>query len=105
MIKFTYTKDQVELVIRCYHYANNQVAMIAYHAQTDELWLDVTVSIPTQLLPGEIAIKGYDAQESLVQDLIDANIILAPSRTAQSGFVKIPIAQLLIAPVFEKEDC
>jgi len=103
MTKFYYSKDNVELYIEFHHYENGQIAMIAFQTGSDELWLDVTVAIPSPVFTGDVAIKGYGDQEGLVKDLIDAGIILPPWRDVQTEFVKIPIATLSITPEFKKE--
>jgi hypothetical protein len=45
---------------------------------------------------GEIAIRNYSENDTMLKTLMDAGIVSAPLRYAKSGYVTIPICNLLI---------
>ena len=52
-----------------------------------------TVNLPG-LTENEVAIKNYSENEGVLNFLLDNEIIEAPHRFVQSGFVNIPICRL-----------
>ena len=52
-----------------------------------------TVNLPG-LAKNEVAIKNYSENEGVLIFLLDNNIIEAPHRFVQSGFVNIPVCRL-----------
>lgn len=56
-----------------------------------------SVNLPDEpMKEDEIAIKNYSENEGILDVLVNAKIVSAPVRYADSGFVTIPICKLLI---------
>ena len=55
-----------------------------------------SVSIKEDLMEDEVAIKDYSENEGVLDFLIEEGIVSGPIRYFQSGYVKIPICNLII---------
>ena len=80
-------------------YSNERIAIQLTEVGTNEPILTATVNLPqVELKQDEIAIKNYSENEGIAEVLYKAGIISLPLRYVQSGFVQIPICNLLISP-------
>jgi hypothetical protein len=64
-----------------------------------EPWTTASVNLPNEFLKhNEVAIKSYSENEGVLEALQAAGIVGKPIYYANSGFVSIPICELLINP-------
>lgn len=54
-----------------------------------------SIAITEHLKPNEIAIKDYSENEGILDMLVDNNIVSQPIRFVHSGYVAIPICNLI----------
>ena len=98
MIKeITFKNWKCNLVFR--QYSNQRIAIELIEIGTNEPIAVATINLPCALLKDdEICIKDYSENEGMLDVLIEAGVISKPIREIQSGFVTIPICELLISP-------
>jgi hypothetical protein len=80
-------------------YSNQRIAIELIEIGTNEPIAIATVNMPNvPLEDNQVCIKDYSENEGILQVLIDAGIVSHPVGRVASGFVSIPICELLISP-------
>ena len=80
-------------------YGNGQTALVLRDASDGEEVAVATVNIPGVMLgPGEVLIKDYSENDGMLAALENAGIVTATGRSVESGFVRIPVCELLVSP-------
>ncbi len=79
-------------------YANTErIALLLTDASTGEEIATATVNMPNFHVPSNhVCIKNYSENEGMLEALMEAGIISEPVDHKQSGFVLIPVCQLLL---------
>jgi len=86
-----------KLVFR--QYGNQRIAIELIEVGTNEPIAVATVNLPNiPMKDNEIAIKDYSENETMLDVLISAGVVSKPIREVQTGYVTIPICELLISP-------
>lgn len=94
-ITFNGTKCVVD-TSKKYEYGNGTCILIKV-ADTREPMCFATVNIPGAAISAdEVIIKDYSENFGIFQTLIDANIIKDTGRQIEIGWVKCPVAKLVI---------
>lgn len=76
---------------------NNRVALQLIDEEDGDMVAMATVNLPNENLSlNEVCIKDYSENDGMVQALVKAGVINYPKRWASSGFVNVPICELLI---------
>lgn len=88
---------QWECYISIDHYFTGNEAIQLYDVESGEPVLTASVNIPDhRLAAGTIAIKNYSENEGIFDILVKAKIVSEPLYYVKSGFVTIPICDLLV---------
>lgn len=78
------------------YYWNGQTAIIFNDVEDGERVAVATVCIDEELEENEVAIKDYSENVGMLDALMEAGVVSAPKRYVRSGFVEIPICDLLV---------
>lgn len=90
----TFNKWDCEAVIT--KYFNGRAAIILVDSVTRSPIATASVNLTDAYVgPGEVAIKNYSENEGMLDALVVAGIVSEPVSFATSGFVEIPICNLL----------
>ncbi len=100
-MKVKFLKWNCEVVCDKYHNGRTAIQLVASENDEDvcegEPIATATVNIPSaSLASDEVLIKNYSENEGLLEILTKANIVKPTGRFIDSGFVSIPVCQLLI---------
>ena len=87
----------VKCVVVTGHYGNGRPAIQLDNARNGEPFMVPSVNVvDADLKTGEIAIKNYAENEGILDVLVNAGIVSKPKYTVESGYVEIPVCDLLI---------
>lgn len=96
-MKYTYQGTEVELYLG--KYSNGRKAIrLTYEEVPGEKWpfATATVNIPDEYcVVGEVFIKDYSENEGMLDFLIKNKIVEEPHRFVRSGYVRIPVCNLI----------
>lgn len=85
-------------------YSNGRVALLLHDADGDELAV-ATVNVPDVALgANEVLVKDYSENKGMLASLEEAGIVRRTDRTVQSGFVALPVCELLIPPLGKQNE-
>lgn len=96
----TFTINQwekpIEVVIQTRNYPNGRKAIELIDAEDNMPYAVATVNLPDVLLAdNEVLIKDYSENEGILDFLVDNKIVRNTGRGVRSGFVWIPVCELL----------
>lgn len=79
------------------HYQNDRIALELIDYHDGEPIATATVNVPEiQLQANQVLIKDYSENEGMLTALEKAGIVKSTGTFVQSGFVQIPVCELLI---------
>lgn len=86
--------------IQFHKYRNGSLAMrLVSTYDTQEPIATASVNLANgEVKPGEIAIKDYSENDGMLQTLISHGIVSEPIRYIRTGYIEIPICNLLVTP-------
>lgn len=85
-----------EVFINLGSYANGRAAISLYDAEDGCPYATASVNLPDVLLKeNEVLIKDYSENEGILSFLVENNIVRDTGYGVQSGFVYIPVCELL----------
>lgn len=76
-------------------YYNGNTVIELHTTDTHELFAVASVNLETKLPKGQIYIKDYGENEGILRELMEQGIVSEPLRYEPSGFVTIPVCNLL----------
>ena len=80
---------------------NDRVAIQLMDIEDGGLVATASVNLVNEpLKENEVAIKNYGENEGMLIALVKAGIVSSPKRFTKSGYVSIPICELLVEPKF-----
>lgn len=85
-----------EVVMDTYGY-NDHAAIRLNDIRDGGLVTVATMNINEPLEPFEVAINDFDENKGIMQTLIEAEVIAPPKRVVNTGWLKVPICELLVA--------
>ena len=83
------------LFIKRETYKGGKVRLQLYDSKDGTPYATATASIKEELEPGEVAIKDWSENEGILDFLVQNKIVKDPHRFVESGYVKIPICELI----------
>jgi len=87
----TYSNCAVKLE----RYSNNRPALVIF--QDDEVLLKASVNMPEHPIEeNHICIKNWSENQGILKELIKHNIVSNPIYFIRSGYVDVPVCELLI---------
>ena len=101
--------DGYDMILKKEEYQNGKTALVIIIGngndaleemgmQPGDEYTVVTVNLPNvELQDNEICVKNYTENEGLFEQLIEQKILRDTGRKVKTGFVSIPIAELLIS--------
>lgn len=96
-LKTKYSEDDVVLKFR--KYSNHRTAIELISVTDGYPVMVATVNVPDEILEdGEIIIKNYSENEGLLEFLQSNGIVGPTKRHVRSGWVLLPVVDLLIKP-------
>jgi hypothetical protein len=89
-------EQPIELVVHTRNYSNGRTAIELIDAEDNMPYAVATVNLPDVLLAeNEVLIKDYSENEGVLDFLVHNKIVRDTGRGVQSGFVWIPVCELL----------
>lgn len=76
-------------------FANGQTAISFIDAEDGSPFCKATVGIPETLSEKEVAVKNWSENEGVLDTLVNNGIVNKPHRYVSSGYVSIPICELV----------
>lgn len=83
------------LFIKRETYKEGGIRIQLYDSKDGTPYATATTSIQEDLESGEVAIKDWSENEGILDFLVQNKIVKEPHRFAESGYVKIPICELI----------
>ena len=83
------------LFVRTETYQEGGVRIQLYDSSDGTPYATATTSIQEDLKTGEVAIKDWSENEGILDFLVQNKIVKEPHRFVESGYVKIPICELI----------
>jgi hypothetical protein len=83
------------LFVRTETYKDGGIRIQLYDSKDGTPYATATARIEEKLEPGEVAIKDWSENEGILEFLIQNKIVKEPHRFAESGYVKVPICELI----------
>ena len=84
---------------------NDRLAMLLRDPETGEAWATCSVNLVEYDLPkNQMFLKNWGGQEGLPECLEKLGIVELLGFTVPSGWVDVPLAQLMIEPIFPEGD-
>lgn len=78
-------------------YGNGRTAIRLTDAETKQPIATASVNLPDEeMADDEVAIKNWSENEGMLEVLMGAGIVSGPVRFTYSGYVTVPICQLLV---------
>ena len=81
-----------ETSFACYSNFNTAIELI--QVSNGDPIAKATTNPGVNIPGGEVAVKSYSENEGMLEALIEAGVVEAPHRVAESGYVLIPICKL-----------
>lgn len=83
------------LIQKC-EYGNGRMALKLVDAEDGSPIATATVNLPDQPLgKNRVAIKDWSENEGMLKALIEAGVVKSTGQTIRSGYVEVPICELL----------
>jgi hypothetical protein len=83
------------LFIKRETYKEGGIRIQLYDSKDGTPYATATTSIQEDLESGEVAIKDWSENEGILDFLVQNKIVKEPHRFVESGYVKIPICELI----------
>ena len=83
------------LFTRTETYKDGKIRIQLYDSKDGTPYATATASIKENLEQGEVAIKDWSENEGILDFLVQNKIVKEPHRFVKSGYVKIPICELI----------
>ncbi len=83
------------LFIRTETYKDGKIRIQLYDSVDGTTYATATAVIDGKLEQGEVAIKDWSENEGILEFLIQNKIVKEPHRFVESGYVKVPICELI----------
>ena len=83
------------LFIKRETYKEGGIRIQLYDSTDGTPYATATTSIQEDLKTGEVAIKDWSENEGILDFLVQNKIVKEPHRFVKSGYVKIPICELI----------
>jgi hypothetical protein len=83
------------LFIRTETYKDGKIRIQLYDSVDGTPYATATAVIDGKLEQGEVAIKDWSENEGILEFLIQNKIVKEPHRFVESGYVKVPICELI----------
>ena len=83
------------LFIRTETYNDGKIKIQLYDSKDGTPYATATSSIKENLEQGEVAIKDWSENKGILDFLVQNKIVKEPHRFVESGYVKIPICELI----------
>ena len=83
------------LFIRTETYTDGKIRIQLYDSKDGTPYATATSSIKENLEQGEVAIKDWSENKGILDFLVQNKIVKEPHRFVESGYVKIPICELI----------
>lgn len=78
-------------------YDNGRIGLEVIDAKDGEPLFTATVNLPDiELASDEVVIKNYSENEGLLEVLVAYNYVIPTGQVVETGYVSVPICQLLI---------
>lgn len=85
-----------DLYIGTYQHGGRDYLNLVDNKEYESIAICTTNLPEVPLGPGEIILKSYAENTGMLESLMEQGIVSAPVRFAQTGYVQVPIVQLLI---------
>ena len=79
-------------------YSNGRTAITMTDSEDGAPCGKASVNVEADLTDDQIAIKNYNENEGILSVLVEAGIVSEPFGVIESGFVQIPVCNLLVKP-------
>jgi hypothetical protein len=83
------------LFIRTETYKDGKIRIQLYDSVDGTPYATATTNIQEELEQGEVAIKDWSENQGILDFLVQNKIVKEPHRFVESGYVKIPICELI----------
>jgi hypothetical protein len=83
------------LFIRTETYRDGKIRIQLYDSVDGTPYATATTNIEENLEQGEVAIKDWSENEGILEFLVQNQIVKEPHRFVKSGYVKVPICELI----------
>lgn len=85
------------VIYKKYQNGRDAITLMGTGSYAGETIAVATVNLPDEPLGGpyEVAIKDYSENEGMLDALMEAGVVSAPKRFVRSGWVNIPICDML----------
>ena len=83
------------LFVRTETYNDGKIRIQLYDSKDGTPYATATSSIKEDLEQGEVAIKDWSENKGILDFLVQNKIVKEPHRFVESGYVKIPICELI----------
>lgn len=80
-----------------------EISIELYSVRGKKLVATASVGLRVSVPPGYVAIKDYSENSGMLQALVEAKIVAEPSYYVPSGFVEIPVCEVLAEVVKYEE--
>ncbi len=78
-------------------YENDRIALVLVEQETGDQYAVATTNLPNcECGPGQAYIKSYSENQGILEALMEAGIVSPPVSYVQSGFVEIPLCNVLL---------
>jgi len=87
----------IECVVNVAHFGNKRPALVLIDAKDYSPVARVSTNLPeVEIGENETAIKDWSENEGILDILVDAGVISEPIYYIESGFVQVPVCNILI---------
>lgn len=83
------------LFVRTETYKDGGIRIQLYDSNDGTPYATATARIEEKLEQGEVAIKDWSENEGILEFLVQNKIVKEPHRFVESGYVKVPICELI----------
>lgn len=83
------------LFVRTETYKDGGIRIQLYDSNDGTPYATATSRIEEKLEQGEVAIKDWSENEGILEFLVQNKIVKEPHRFVESGYVKVPICELI----------
>jgi hypothetical protein len=83
------------LFVRTETYKDGKIRIQLYDSKDGTPYATATTNIQEELEQGEVAIKDWSENQGILDFLVQNRIVKEPHRFVESGYVKIPICELI----------
>ena len=83
------------LFVRTETYNDGKIRIQLYDSKDGTPYATATTNIQEELEQGEVAIKDWSENQGILDFLVQNRIVKEPHRFVESGYVKIPICELI----------